>query len=48
MSQRILRSAILTAALTCGAGVQAATPASTDDWQYALALCGLPLLMVDG
>ncbi len=40
MSKYILRSAILAAALVCGAGVQAATPVSANDWQTALALYG--------
>ena len=40
MSQHIFRSVIFTAALVYGAGVQAATPTSTNDWQYALALYG--------
>lgn len=40
MSQHIFRSVIFTAALVYGTGVQAATPASTDDWQYALEFYG--------
>ena len=40
MSKHFLRGAILAAALAGSAGAQAATPASTDDWQYALALYG--------
>jgi hypothetical protein len=40
MNKCILRGAILAAALACSAVAQAATPASTDDWQTALALYG--------
>ncbi|MFZ1641235.1 MAG: hypothetical protein WAV07_07295 [Candidatus Contendobacter sp.] len=40
MNKCILRGAILAAALTGSAVAQAATPASTDNWQYALALYG--------
>jgi len=40
MSKPILRGAILAAALAGSAVTQAATPASTDNWQTALALYG--------